>query len=649
MTRLSLVVAALTLGFTAPLAAQEAPSAALPARVDLSPDTLRLTVGETAQIELEAFDAAGQPIRAANIAWFAGWENARIDSLGSLTAINAGTTAAGALLVGSADSAGNPISGQVMVLIEPADPADLRIALPETPLPAGSFVRVEPIAVDAQGNELWDRTVTLESSDPAIVEAIGHTLDLRSPGRAALRARVGGTVREFPIDVAPPVTGELALRAVKTHVETGEAVRLTLTAGGREVARPQWWVSSQGATVDTDNTFVAEKPGTYTIAAMLGERSARTTIEVALRDLPGGWVKVGRASAPVREIDLWVFEARDGRDYAYTGSYGAQMRVYDVTDPASPVFTDSVPVPGRRVNDVMVSDDATFAVITQENDPDRHNGIIVLDLADPAHPVIASHYWEDLTAGIHTTWIEGELVYAVNDGTRDVHIIDVGDIRHPRQVGRWGLDTERKALHDLMIVDGLAYLAYWDDGLVILDVGAGIAGGTPTEPTFVSRINYPAGNTHTAWRWKDYVFVGDEIFPNRYSPDAPSDPRGFIHVIDVGDIFHPREVAKYEVPEGGAHNVWVEEDVLYVAYYQRGLRAIDLSGGVLVGDLYKQGREIDYFLTETSDPEKVPDPTLVNRTNVYTVVVHKGHVYAIDGSSGLWIMKLERPEEVARR
>ncbi len=87
--------------------------------------------------------------------------------------------------------------------------------------------------------------------------------------------------------------------------------------------------------------------------------------------------------------------------------------------------------------------------------------------------------------------------------------------------------------------------------------------------------------------------------------------------------------------------------MLYVAYYQRGLRAVDLSGGVLRGDLYRQGREIDYFLTETSDPASVAEPGLVNRTNVYTVVVHKGYVYAIDANSGLWVMKLDCPDDVA--
>ena len=35
--------------------------------------------------------------------------------------------------------------------------------------------------------------------------------------------------------------------------------------------------------------------------------------------------------------------------------------------------------------------------------------------------------------------------------------------------------TSGRYLHDLQVKDGIAYLAYWRDGLVILDVGNGVA------------------------------------------------------------------------------------------------------------------------------------------------------------------------------
>src|SRR4029079_7432274 len=84
---------------------------------------------------------------------------------------------------------------------------------------------------------------------------------------------------------------------------------------------------------------------------------------------------------------------------------------------------------------------------------------------------------------------------------------------------------------DIDIKDGLLYASYWNDGLVILDVGKGIKGGSPSNPQLVSQFKYDlntlyrdveaAGGpgfirgTHTAWRHNNYVFIADEVFPAR--------------------------------------------------------------------------------------------------------------------------------------
>jgi hypothetical protein len=48
--------------------------------------------------------------------------------------------------------------------------------------------------------------------------------------------------------------------------------------------------------------------------------------------------------------------------------------------------------------------------------------------------------------------------------------------------------------------------------------------------------------------------------------------RGICHVLDISDINHPRKVAEYPVPEGGAHNIWVEDGIMYMGYYSAGGR-----------------------------------------------------------------------------
>jgi hypothetical protein len=373
----------------------------------------------------------------------------------------------------------------------------------------------------------------------------------------------------------------------------------------------------------------------------------------------GSFEVVGRGPVPrTHTSDLWVFRGANGRDYAYTGTWGAcqgcygdRLYVWDVTEPERPVLTDSVMVDARVVNDVKVNAAGTVAVITREGASSRRNGIVVLDLADPASPTVASEFWETLTGGVHNTFIEGDLVYAVHNGTSDIHIIDISDIRAPQQVGRWGVPSHPgKYLHDVWVKDGLAYVSYWDDGLIILDVGNGIRKGTPREPQFVSQYRYryevqgrEYGNTHVAFPYtnragRSYVFVGDEIFPPGFDVRNPrTQPAGYIHVVDVTNVEAPVEVARYEVPGGGPPNMGVESDVPSVAYYNAGLRAVDVSGE-LRGDLRAQGRELAVLAT-TDEQAFVPD-----RPFTWGPQPYRGLVYASDHNSGLWVARLVRPD-----
>ena len=96
---------------------------------------------------------------------------------------------------------------------------------------------------------------------------------------------------------------------------------------------------------------------------------------------------------------------------------------------------------------------------------------------------------------------------------------------------------------------------------------------------------------------------------------------------------NPKEVARYELPGHGSHNYWIEDDILYVAMYTGGLRIVDISGD-LIGDLYKQGREIGYLLTGSEDGY-IPNDTMVWGAQLY-----KGHVFYSDFNTGLGAAKV---------
>ena len=368
--------------------------------------------------------------------------------------------------------------------------------------------------------------------------------------------------------------------------------------------------------------------------------------------LPARLEVVGRGPVTsTRTTDLAVFRAPNGRDYAYLGTFGAcqgcvgnRMYAWDVTDPARPVLTDSVVVDAAIVNDVAVNAAGTLAVITREGATSRRNGIVVLDLADPAHPKVASEYWETLLGGAHNAFVDGRYAYVVDTGPNEMAVIDLQDPADPREVGRWGVPyTPERFLHDVFLRDGLAYLAYWDDGLAIVDVGNGMKEGSPERPKLVSRFRYRTewkgsryGNTHFAFPYTNaagrrYVFVGDEIFPDRPDMRRPIETGGIIHVLDVSEITAPREVATYEAPNSGVNNFWISGDTMYVGAYSAGLRVVDVSGD-LRGNL--RSREIA-ALSTTDERAFLP-----NLPFTWAAVPHNGLVFATDFNSGLWIARV---------
>ena len=619
---------------------QVAPAQAQPAQIVISPERAEIEVTETARLTVTAQDGAGRVLDDLLVRWVASTpELASVSTDGVVTGLNPGMARITAVVGGESVS--------VSVVIR-ALPATRLVANVGSDEPYAS--QVIPVWVSASnrlGEPVDGPELSWSSSDPDIAAVDGAGLVFARQAGSATISVSGDNVStslELRVQADPGISYQLEPR--ESRVRTGDVIRFTATAqpNSGETVRvfPEWSLSGLGAQIEDDGgegVFVAEEAGTYRVSARMGERDVQSGIVIVeARGADAQLVQLGRGGiAEHHSGDVWVFEGVDGRDYAYIGTFMWDwMKVWDVT-----VLTDSLQLDARRINDVKIHPNNRLGIVTREGASSRRNGMVFLDLSTPAHPEILSEYTETVTGGVHNVWISGEheLVYAVHNGTRAVHVIDISDPEAPREVGRWGIDSQQRSLHDVMVQDGYAYVSYWDDGVVILDVGAGSHGGTPTAPVFVSQFKYPIGNTHVAWRYGQYLFVGDEIFPAEWDANGAIHARGYIHVLDVSDIENPVEVAKYEVPEAGAHNVWIEDDKMYVGYYQAGLRVVDISGE-LRGDLYKQGREIATILTTDSET------TTPNWPMAWGAQVFKGRIYSSDLNSGLWITELKERSRV---
>ena len=542
--------------------------------------------------------------------------------------------------------------------------ASIEMSAPSGRVFTGSVVRLEATVRATDGSVR--RRVDIEWASNrrrlATVDQRGLLTALR-PGKVAITARAEGVEHSLDVTVEenPAATVELA---GPSKARAGDVIRISasvLDATGQDVEDAPVAFSfaaldprgGAAATVYADGAFVAENPGLYRIAGIAGTASGQHLVEVTERGGDHEALVVGRGLVDDRPTsDLWAFTGVDGRDYVYTGTHsgGQRMLAWDVTNPANPVLADFVEVDARVVNDVKVNASATIAAITREGASDRKNGIVLLDLSDPAHPTVAGRYDKNLTGGVHNVFFNGDVLYAVHNGTLDVHVLDVSDPTDVEEIGRWGIDVPGKYLHDIWVADGLAYVSYWDDGVYVLDVGDGRWGGTPAAPVEVSRFAYAEGATHVAFPYtnadgRPYLFVGDEIFGCAECVSRNGRPgdgsRGFVHVLDMEDLENPREVARYEVPEAGAHNLWVENDKMYVAYYQGGLRVVDVSGE-LRGDLYRQGREVAWL------PTGSPDGFAPNSPMAWGAQPFKGHVFVSDLNSGLWVVRIAPKDENAK-
>ena len=420
---------------------------------------------------------------------------------------------------------------------------------------------------------------------------------------AAITARGGSqtsaqvAVRFVVLDYSDSAVVSVEILSTQTTARVGDVVSLPLEArnanGTVLQGVPVSWSlePSDAGYLGTSGQFVAYEAGNVTLVARAGVASDTLRLDVNERGLTGSFNIVGRAQESERYTsDLWLHGT-----VAYAGTWGSRpvgtginfgntLNVWDIADPSSAQKVFSLEIDARKVNDVKIRADGTLAIITHEHSQDTLNGITILDLADPLAPTVLGRFTSELESGVHNVWIDGDYAYVAVDGTGfGLRILDISDPTSLRIVGRYWAGSS--SLHDVYVRDGLAFLSHWNAGLVILDVGYGIAGGTPEAPVEVSRLEELGGQTHNAWYWPEagYVFVGEEDF------GTP----GLMHVVDVRNLREPRKVATYGVPGQPPHNFWLDEatGTLYVAWYAEGLRALDVTGELL-GELDRQGREI---------------------------------------------------------
>jgi hypothetical protein len=342
---------------------------------------------------------------------------------------------------------------------------------------------------------------------------------------------------------------------------------------------------------------------------------------------------------------------------AYTTSWsvrrvaGNKVSIWDVSGNV-PVLIDSLIVANATTTgDVAVTDDGSLLVVATERVP---GSIVVYDLTDPRKPKLLSTFSNgDTNPGVHTAEVgrvNGKLyaflaIDPLNSTPARLVTVDLSSPAAPTEVFTKVIGSPY--VHDTFLRSGLLFLALWNDGVQIWDVGGCGVGARPEAPRVLGSVKTLGGQVHNIWWYNDpngskrFAFVGQEGFGV-----VGSQSSGDIHVIDVTDLTAPKEVAYYTVSGAGTHNFSVDETngVLYAAYYNGGVRAIDIRGDLGTCDpsqqeydgpanLYRcdlrlMGRELAIGLTDQG-----------KSVYVWGVQYLNGNVYASDMINGIWKLR----------
>lgn len=421
------------------------------------------------------------------------------------------------------------------------------------------------------------------------------------------------------------------------------------------------------ATVDANGAITGHRVGrTVVVGSLIGNPSVRDSLIVAVvaaqsSGQPVQLPLLGTGMVPER----FTAEVAASGTVAYTttwanrnGVQGNALKIWNVAA-AVPVLVDSIVLPGvGTISDVQISDDGNLLVISLESSgQSANNGLAIYNRSNATQPTLLRRYSSANTAaGVHTVKlgrVNGRLYAFLSVNSPRLVILDLNDPANPVEV--FSQTMGDPFIHDVFIRDGILFTGLWHTGVRIFDVGGGGRGGSPSNPIVLGTVKTApckscapgTSSAHNIWWFHDpltgqkkYAFVGEEG-PGSVGAQAS---RGAIHVIDVNNFADPKEVAVYEPDvattanqqNAGAHNFVMDEPsgILYAAYYNAGVRALDVRGDLSACtiaqktpdgrcDLLLMGREVGVAVS-SGPPKYIWGVALVGTT-----------LYASDMPNGL--------------
>jgi len=248
------------------------------------------------------------------------------------------------------------------------------------------------------------------------------------------------------------------------------------------------------------------------------------------------------------------------QDYVYL-TRNSTFSVLDVRDSSSVQYTSGFEFPGFII-DVAVSGNYLYT---------GSNGFRVIDISDSSHPVQVGY--ADVTGDLVEVVSDSLVIYCPNSMTANntVHVMDVSDPENPSSLSSY---TSPAMTNDLVIRDGLAYVACWWDGVRILDF---------KNPTNLHLISHTMGWTSSgSVPGVDYCFAqavdvdGDYLYIVDYKPFSNQDTYG-LYIIDISNPSAPNLVNRFQNITSSPKDVKVRDGIVYIADENGGVEVVDVT------------------------------------------------------------------------
>lgn len=376
------------------------------------------------------------------------------------------------------------------------------------------------------------------------------------------------------------------------------------------------------------------------------------------------------------------------RGHAFIGhTFSNGITIVDVRDPSRPRTVEFIACPpNTRAVHIQIHEDLLLAVNgpsvwhmqefqnlqdyfegspadkLKERAGSFASGIRMFDISRPEKPVEIG-FMPVEGIGPHRIWYTGgryayASIHFADFSDHILAVIDMSNPRRPEVVGRWwipgmwrgGAETptwrkgRRYALHHALVTGNLAYGAWRDGGLTVLDIA------DPTRPKLLAHRNWDppfGGGTHSPLPLPDrnLLVVADE-------PTTMNCSQGlrYVWMLDVREPSNPVTIATFPSPgeldyckkggNFGPHNLhenrpgsFQSSRLIFATYYNAGVRIYDTE------DPFRP-REVGYYVPP--DPERLIDPRpnrpLVTQSNDCFVDVN-GLMYVTDSNGGLNILE----------